>query len=114
MSVKPGDRFIQVVEDEGRVTMRFAPNTALTEANAEELSRELAALGAREGQPHLVVDLGGVTMLTSVILAKFLALNGRVRAAGGRLTLMNPNPIVQQVLKVTRLDQVLEVTALPA
>src|SRR6266545_996743 len=108
MSSHQSDFPLQVVEEEGRVTVCFPANTKLSEANAEEFSRELLALTEQRERPHLLVDLGGVSMLTSVILAKFIALNGRVRAAGGRLTLFNPTPVVQQVFKVTRLDTILE------
>jgi anti-anti-sigma factor len=109
MSVNQPGFPLQVAEEDGRVIVRFPANTTLSEANAEEFASELLALTQQRERPHLVVDLGGVDMMTSVILAKFIALNGRVRASGGRLTLFNPTPIVQQVLKVTRLDTILEV-----
>ncbi len=99
---------LQIVEEEGRITVRFPANTTLSEANAEEFSRVLLDLAKSKEHPHLLVDLGGVAMLTSVILAKFIALNGAIRAAGGRLTLFNPNSIVQQVFKITRLDTIIE------
>ena len=100
---------LQIVEEAGRVTVRFPANTTLSEANAEEFARALLALAESKERPHLLVDLGGVAMLTSVILAKIIALNGKVRAAGGRLTLFNPTPVVHQVFKVTRLDTILDV-----
>lgn len=109
MSSPPTVFPLQIVEEEGRVTVGFPANTALSGANAEELGQELAALAAR--RTHLLVDLAEVTMVTSMILAKFIALNGRLRAAGGRLTLSNPTPMVREVFKVTRLDTILEVTA---
>lgn len=100
---------LQVLEEGGRITVRFPEGTTLSEANAEEFARELFDLAGRGQRPHLLVDLGAVNMLTSMILAKFIALNGKVRAVGGRLTLSNPTPIVRQVFKVTRLDTILEV-----
>jgi anti-anti-sigma factor len=106
MPAHPSEFPLHIVEEDSRVTVGFPANTTLSEANAEEFSRELLALA--EKRPHLLVDLGGVAMLTSIILAKFIALNGRVRSAGGRLTLFNPTPVVQQVFKVTRLDTILE------
>jgi anti-sigma B factor antagonist len=102
---------LHVYEEAGRTTVRFAPGTALTEANVEEFGREMTALVQRRERPHLLLDLGGIDLLSSVALAKLIALNGRVRAAGGRLTLFNPNPVVRQVFKVTRLDTILEVSA---
>ena len=109
MSLKQPKFPLQIMEEAGRVTVHFPSGTTLSEANAEEFAGELLALAEREAHPHLLVDLGGVDMLTSVILAKFIAVNGKVRAAGGRLTLLNPTPIVRQVFKVTRLDTILEV-----
>jgi anti-anti-sigma factor len=112
MSAKQSELPLHVVEEGGRVTVRFAANTTLSEVNAEDFSRQLLALLEPRENPHLLVDLGGVTVLTSVILAKFIALHNRVRAAGGRLTLFNPTPVVQQVFKVTRLDTILEFSSL--
>jgi anti-anti-sigma factor len=103
---------LRVVEEDGHTIVRFPADTMLSEANAEEFARALLTLAETRTRPHLMVDLGTVSMLTSMILAKLIALNGRVRAAGGRLTLFNPNPTVRQVFKVTRLDTVLEVRPL--
>src|SRR5436190_194204 len=100
---------LQIAEEGGRITVRFPTGTTLSESNAEEFARQLLALAEGKAHPHLLVDLGGVTMLTSVILAKFIALNGKIRGSGGRLTLSNPTPVVRQVFKVTRLDTILEV-----
>lgn len=102
-------------EDADRVTVRFPADTELTESNAEELHRVLSAAVAGREPPHLVVDLSGITVLTSVILSKLLAVNKTVRAAGGHFALSNPTPTVLMVFKVTRLDTVLEIrTAVPA
>ena len=100
---------LQIVEEDGRTIVQFPADTTLSEANAEEFGHALTVLTTGRDRPQLLVDLGTVSMVTSVILAKFLALNGRVRAAGGRLTLVNPSPIVRQVFKVTRLDTILDV-----
>jgi anti-anti-sigma factor len=109
---------LHVTEDANRVTVGFPPETALTEGNADELHRELAAAAAGREHPHLVIDLAGVVVLTSVILSKFLAINKQVRAAGGQVALHNPSSDILQVFKVTRLDTVLGVrtdaTGLPA
>lgn len=100
-----------VVEEGDHITVRFPVGSILTGANSEELARELFALAAREPKPHLCVDLSGVNMVTSLVLAKLIALNGELRAAGGRLTLANAKPVVREVFKVTRLDTVFEIPA---
>ena len=100
---------LHVSEEAGRTIVRFDPGTALNESNVEEFGRGIATLAQRWERQHLLVDLSGVDLLSSIALAKLITLNGRMRAAGGRLTLVNPSPIVRQVLKITRLDTVLEV-----
>ena len=108
----PGAPF-QVFEEGSRTTVRFDAGTTLSELNTEEVGRELAALTQNRERPHLFVDLGGVAMMTSVALAKFVALNRQAQAAGGRLTLFNLTPTVRQVFKLTRLDTVIEIHSQP-
>jgi anti-anti-sigma factor len=103
---------LHFVDGDGRTTVRFPAGTTLSEANAEEFARALLARAEGTERPHLMVDLAGVVMLTSAILARFVALNARVRDLGGRLTLFNATPTVRHVFRVSRLDTVLEVHAL--
>ncbi len=119
MSVHQQTAFrFHVAESENGITVGFPADTALTEANAEALQRELLTLSTSRTHPHLIVDLAGITILTSVVLSKFLAINKQVQAIGGRFSLHNPTPTVQMVFKVTRLDTILDVqtdsTVLPA
>lgn len=113
MSFDPLASVLHVTEAGDRTAVRFAAGTALDEANVEAVGHRLATLVGGRERPHLTLDLGGVTMLTSVALSKLISLNGKVRAAGGRLTLTNPNPTVHQVFRVTRLDTVLDVRTGP-
>ena len=80
---------LQVAEADGRVTVRFPAGTMLSEANAEEFSRQLFAFVDGKEQPHLTVDLGSVTMLTSVILACALIV-ARVVAAPRVAAVVSP------------------------
>jgi anti-anti-sigma factor len=112
MTVNPSDFPLQFVDEAGRTVVRFPAGTALSESNAEAFAAALLARAEGKERPHLMVDLGGVAMLTSAILSRFVALNARVRELGGRLTLFNTTPTVRQVFKVTRLDTLLEVHAL--
>jgi anti-anti-sigma factor len=109
MSPTRSELSLRVVEECGCVAVRFAPGTVLSGANSEQLAAELAALAAREPRPHLRIDLGGVNLLTSLVLAKLIALNSELRTAGGRLTIANAEPVVREVFKVTKLDTLLEI-----
>ena len=82
----------------------------LTEADAEAFDRELAELRA-SADPGLALDLSAVEFLSSTALARFVGLDRELRAAGGRLSLVNLRPTVRQVFAVTRLDRLLDVRA---
>ncbi len=109
MSVNQTAFRLQTEESESGITVSFPADTALTESNAEELQRGLLALVAGRTHPNLIVDLSGITILTSIILSKFIAINRNVRDAGGHLTLLNPTPTVRMVFTVTRLDALLDI-----
>lgn len=109
MSTNPTALPFESTEDGNRITVRFPADTALTESNAEELHRVLSGFAEGREQAQLAVDLSGVTVLTSVILSKFLALHKRLRGAGGRLVLLNPTSTIHTVFKVTRLDTVFDI-----
>ncbi|HJZ58726.1 MAG TPA: STAS domain-containing protein [Gemmataceae bacterium] len=104
---------LRVTEEQGRTVARFTNCTILSGANAEEVGRQLTALVEGREAPQLALDLGDIDMLTSMALAKFISLNGRLRARGGRLTLFNLKPVVRQVFAVTKLDGVLDVRDAP-
>jgi anti-sigma B factor antagonist len=59
----------------------------------------------------LVLDLSGLDFMDSTGLRIVLAADGRARDAGRRLVLVRGNDMVQRVLRVTRLDERLEIVA---
>lgn len=109
MPLPPSELQLDVVNDANAIVIRFPPNTTLAEVNAEEFGHKLATLAAQRQPPYLILDLANVTLLTSVILAKLISLNAKIRAAGGHLTLINATPTIYEVFHVTRLDTILDV-----
>ena len=69
-----------------------------------------AALGAvlREGKSRLVLDLAGLRRIDSTGLSALLSVLKAARAAGGDVVLLRPSATVVSVLRLTRLDQILE------
>jgi len=55
------------------------------------------------------LDLRNVDFVGSEDLGALVILNKRLRAAGAQLSLMNVQPVVSQVLSITRLDTILKV-----
>ena len=113
MPVNSARSLLRVSEENGRTLARLTNCTTLTGANSEELGRQLTALVEGREAPQLTLDLRDIDLLTSMALAKIISLNGRLRARGGRLTLVNLKPVVRQVFAVTKLDRVLDVRDAP-
>jgi anti-sigma B factor antagonist len=111
MSPDPTPDPFHLADADGGTTASFPAGTALAEAHVEALVRRLPALIAARGHAPLTLDLGGVAASSSGALGKLLGLNRAVRAAEGRLVLVNPSPALRRVLRLTRLDTVLTVRA---
>ncbi|WP_200207274.1 STAS domain-containing protein [Micromonospora coerulea] len=68
-----------------------------------------AALWAAPARPVLRLDLSGVRMLSAAGVRALVATHLRVRARGGELVLVDPDPVVARVLRATGLHRVLPV-----
>jgi anti-anti-sigma factor len=100
---------LDITRDGDRTTARFAKLTSLNEYHADLIGKQLLALADAPGTKFITLDLGNVEYVTSTVLGHLVALNKRLQGAGGRLTLANVRSAVKEILKVTLLDQVLEV-----
>ena len=61
-----------------------------------------------EGRSLLVLDVSGLKRVYSTGLSAFLSVLKAARAAGGDVVLLGPSTSVLAVLRLTRLDQILE------
>ncbi|MFI2711082.1 anti-sigma factor antagonist [Micromonospora sp. NPDC018662] len=68
-----------------------------------------AALWAAPARPVVRVDLSGVRLLSAAGVRTLAAAHLRVRARGGELVLVDPEPVVARVLRVTGLHRVVPV-----
>lgn len=62
----------------------------------------------REGGGRLVLDLAGLRRIDSSGLSALLSVLKAARSAGGDVVLLSPSATVVSVLRLTRLDRVLE------
>ena len=99
---------MEVTRDGDRTTARFARLTSLNEYHADQVGEQLLALADPPGTRFVTLDLGNVEYVTSTILGHLVALNKRLKGAGGRLTLDHVRPAVLDILRVTQLDQVID------
>ena len=75
---------------------------------AESLDRFLDSVVIRPGT-HIVLDLTKVQFFSSAVFSKLINLKRRVAAVGGRFSIRNIHPVVQESLRSTHLDHVFEI-----
>jgi anti-anti-sigma factor len=83
--------------------------TDLDAAKGQALAEYLLALAGRLPAGRLEVDLGLVRGLCSSCLGKLIGLDRRLRANGGRLTLLGVRGEVSEMFRVTHLTGVLDI-----
>ena len=80
----------------------------LTMANAAEVKNSLNAM-IDEGHHRLVVDMAGLNFTDSSGLAVLVSLYKGIGAKKGHAVLLSPQPSVQSLLELTRLQELFEI-----
>lgn len=103
------DPHFDVSCDGDGVVARVTGCTGLTEQNVSAFGEWLQCATEEHSGKHLALDMSEIAYLTSVVLAKLITANARVRRTGGRLSLLNLQPDVREVFAVTRLDRIIDI-----
>jgi len=90
-------------EDRDRVLLTCAGQMGWG-ADEELVKRISDALVGRE-QPHVLIDLEAVEMITSAGLGSLLQVRRLVAELGGRLVLAAPSPLLVQLFRTVGLDR---------
>jgi anti-anti-sigma factor len=77
-------------------------------ATAPQLEEEVRRLEA-DGRKLIIIDLRGLQFMDSSGLRALLAADTRARERGGRLVIVRGDDRIQRVLRITRLDERLEI-----
>src|SRR5438067_942059 len=98
------------VEDIGDVTVvSFTDRKILDEQNIQVIGEQLFSLVDELGRKKLLLNFGNVEYLSSAALGKFITLNKKVNAAGGRLILCNIDPQIYEVFEITKLNKLFNI-----
>jgi len=109
MSSQPRRRRLEV-EDIGDVTVvSFTDKKILDEQNIQIIGEQLFSLVDELGRRKLLLNFGNVEYLSSAALGKFITLNKKVNAAGGKLVLCNIDPTIYEVFEITRLNRLFNI-----
>jgi len=80
----------------------ITPGGRIAEMEAEQLGNEINRC-LEGGASVLVLDLADVTFVTSACLGVLMGAHKRARGAGGGLRVVRPQPLVRQILEITKL-----------
>jgi anti-anti-sigma factor len=86
---------ITIVDDVGNVA-KVALSGKLDILGAEKIALPLATLAG--GKSGILLDMTEVTFLASIAIRHLVATSKALARRGGRLVLLNPNPVVTDVL----------------
>lgn len=88
--------------------LRISAVSQLGAVNANDF-RDWVRSALAEGQNSIELDLAQTTFVDSCGLGALVALHKTARSRGGRLRLLNPQPQVQQLLELTRMNQIFDI-----
>ena len=88
----------------------LTPHGAITFETAHPLE-EACALAAPGHGTEVLLDFRSVPLMDSAALEALLAMHEGLESRGGRLTLIHVNEVCADILKATRLNNVLHVQA---
>jgi anti-anti-sigma factor len=80
----------------------ITPVGRISEMEVHQLSAELTGL-AEDGVVRMVLDFAEVEFVTSACLGVLMAAHKLCRGAGGWLHVARPQPLVRQILEITKL-----------
>ena len=89
------------VEPRGNALV-VTPHGRLGETESHQFERDLLDLIER-GSVKLVLDLSDVSFVTSTGLGVFMVAHKRVKARQGYVRIVRPQPLVRQILEITKL-----------
>ena len=93
--------------------VRFTGAKTLDEQTSRAVAVELSALADKMAGRKLVLDFSAVEYLSSGALGVLLTLNKKLRDLGGNLSLINIEPKLYEILEVTKLNKLLNVSDHP-
>jgi len=109
MSSQPRRRRLEVVDDGDVTIVNFIDKKILDEQNIQKIGEDLFSLVDEQGRRRLILNFRNVDYLSSAALGKFITLNKKVQAAGGKLALCNIDPNIYEVFEITKLNKLFNI-----
>ena len=97
---------ITIVDDTG-ATAKAVLSGKLDIAGAERIALPLATLAG--GKSGVLLDMAGVTFIASIGIRHLVSASKALTRRGGRLVLLNPNPMVTDVLTTSGVAELMTI-----
>jgi anti-sigma B factor antagonist len=106
---QPKRRRLDTEEVNGVTVVNFVDRKILDEQNIQKIGEELFGLVDGQNRVKILLNFGNVEYLSSAALGKFITLNKKVQAAGGKLILCNIDPNIYEVFEITKLNKLFNI-----
>ena len=100
---------MDVTETDGVTVVLLSDQRILDELSISEIGNGLTEIIEQADSPKMVINFSKVTNMSSSALGMLITLHKRAREAGGELRLCNIQPTIQEVFKITRLDEIFKI-----
>lgn len=100
---------LSVSETDGVTVVTLADHRILDELSISKIGRQLQDKVAQASVPKMVIDFRNVTNMSSSALGMLITLHKRIREANGQLRLCNIQPTIEEVFKITRLNEIFQI-----
>src|SRR5207245_5852167 len=109
MSTPPKRRSLEVEDYSDITVVNFIDRKILDEQNIQKIGEDLFSLVDELGRKKILLNFTNVEYLSSAALGKFITLNKKVQASGGKLVMCNINEDIFEVFEITRLDRLFNI-----
>ena len=103
------NRKMDVTETDGVTIALLTNQRILDELSISQIGNDLTEIVEKADNPKIVINFSKVTNMSSSALGMLITLHKRTREAGGELRLCNIQPTIQEVFKITRLDEIFQI-----
>lgn len=102
---------LDVKEESGVTVATLVDPKILDELNIAKIGNQLNEIAGQGPAPRVVLDFSNVTNMSSSALGMLITLHKRIREAQGQLRLCSIQSTIEEVFKITRLDEIFTICA---
>lgn len=109
MYMTDGNPKFTVSSNHDVMVVTLAEQRILDELSIADIGKQLQDMVAKAPVPKMVIDFRNVTNMSSSALGMLITLHKRIREANGQLRLCNIQPTIEEVFKITRLNEIFQI-----